>query len=65
MSMVVALSIGLAALPARAEWHAMGEAGASFAGGNSENEAVNTALEIGYRCVTTPACCPTPRRRIL
>jgi putative salt-induced outer membrane protein len=46
MSTIVALSVGLAALPARAEWHAKGELGASLASGNSENEAINAAMEV-------------------
>jgi putative salt-induced outer membrane protein len=45
-SAIVALSIGLAALPARAEWHAKAELGASFASGNSENESVNGTMEV-------------------
>ncbi len=39
--------LGLGAAPfAHAEWTGKGELGASFASGNSENEAVNAALEI-------------------
>jgi putative salt-induced outer membrane protein len=36
----------LATSAAHAEWSAKGEIGASFASGNSENEAVNAAIEV-------------------
>ena len=42
----VAMAIGLAATPARAEWIARGEIGASFASGNSESESINGAIEL-------------------
>jgi putative salt-induced outer membrane protein len=41
-----ALALGAVAMPAMAEWTGKGNIGASFASGNSENQAISAALEM-------------------
>jgi len=48
MCALAALAAVLVSVPAHAQWKAKGELGASIAGGNSENESVNAALEVTY-----------------
>jgi len=45
---LLALAAGTISNPAMADWTGKGELGGSFASGNSENEAVNAALEMKY-----------------